>query len=339
MYPLSVSDIVLNAQQCPVINQKIKMIVILLFSLVIALVAVLVVSDESSVVISANKVADFLAEVPCRSSASEDSTGYSPGCISSTCLRRIVDGIFTDDDIANLHAIARKGMSQRPVVGGPTILDINTGYIRDSDGLDNLFTKSNDIYTSEDFAHYGQIIQKLKETVMQTFQLPTLHFTAPTFITRIDADTPWQPQAIHDEYWHPHADHNNTEHYHYSGLLYMSTYGEDFTGGRFKFVNADSHDSFEQGGQGDPVQTEVTMEPRRGRVVIFSSGHENTHHFERVLSGQRYVLSFWFTCKPSKEFQIFLDGQAHVAFSHKFRAAAKQRQAQQIKKSQKGSDL
>ena len=82
------------------------------------------------------------------------------------------------------------------------------------------------------------------------------------------------------------------------------------------------------------------MEPRRGRVVIFSSGHENTHHFERVLSGQRFVLSFWFSCDPSKEFEIFLDGQAHVGFSHRFRAA-KQRQAQQAQqgKTSKGSDL
>jgi hypothetical protein len=37
--------------------------------------------------------------------------------------------------------------------------------------------------------------------------------------------------GIHDEYWHPHADRNNTPHYHYSGLLYMSDYGKDFTGG------------------------------------------------------------------------------------------------------------
>lgn len=38
-------------------------------------------------------------------------------------------------------------------------------------------------------------------------------------------------KGIHDEYWHPHADMNNTAHYHYSGLLYMSTYEKHFTGG------------------------------------------------------------------------------------------------------------
>lgn len=39
---------------------------------------------------------------------------------------------------------------------------------------------------------------------------------------------------IHDEYWHTHADMNNTAHYQYSGLLYLSTYLRDFTGGMFR---------------------------------------------------------------------------------------------------------
>lgn len=61
------------------------------------------------------------------------------------------------------------------------------------------------------------------------------------------------------------------------------------------------------------------MEPRAGRVIIFSSGIENTHFVEQVTSGKRFVLSFWFSCDVKKEFQIFLDGNAHVTFSHKFR--------------------
>ena len=85
----------------------------------------------------------------------------------------------------------------------------------------------------------------------ETFQYSDIYFTAPTFITRLDGNTPWEPQRksiieyhlecyclfqyylieIHDEYWHKHADHNNTEHYHFSGLLYMSEYERDFEGG------------------------------------------------------------------------------------------------------------
>ena len=59
-------------------------------------------------------------------------------------------------------------------------------------------------------------------------QITKLFFTAPTFITREIGDKSWKPSTMHDEYWHPHVDKNNTEHYDYSGLIYLSTHGEDF---------------------------------------------------------------------------------------------------------------
>ncbi len=120
---------------------------------------------------------------------------YSPACIVDKCGRRIVDGIFTSDDMNKLHEIVKKGMSFRESLGGPTILDINTGYIRDSAGLDNLFTKGTDIFSEEDFAHYGRIISKLKDTVADTFQISDIYFTAPTFITRLDGSKNWQPKG------------------------------------------------------------------------------------------------------------------------------------------------
>jgi hypothetical protein len=79
----------------------------------------------------------------------------------------------------------------------------------------------------------------------------------------------------------------------------------------------------------------LIMEPKAGRVAIFSSGVENTHFFEQVLSGQRFVLSFWFTCYPEKQFQIFLDGQAHVAFSHKFRDHMNKKQQERKEENQR----
>lgn len=169
---------------------------------------------------------------------------------------------------------------------------------------------------------------------------------------------------IHDEYWHPHVDRNNTPHYHYSGLLYLSTYDEDFTGGRFFFENANDYAAFENGqpladnqentdigsdntnsnSNDNPRKNiELVMEPRAGRIAIFSSGMENTHQVERVVSGQRFVLSFWFTCDPQREFEIFLDGSAHIAFGQKFkesmiRRAQQQNQAPQTKKSSSSSN-
>ena len=118
-------------------------------------------------------------------------------------------------------------------------------------GLDNLFSHNEDIYSEEDFSHYGNIIKKLKKAVCDTFNITNeddLYFTAPTFITRIDESTEWTIhgkhdyiydyiilyismivpinaiyilifllQGIHDEYWHLHVDMNNTQHYHYGG--------------------------------------------------------------------------------------------------------------------------
>jgi predicted 2-oxoglutarate/Fe(II)-dependent dioxygenase YbiX len=68
-------------------------------------------------------------------------------------------------------------------------------------------------------------------------------------------------------------------------------------------------------------EKELTIQPKAGRVVIFTSGPENTHYVERVTSGNRFVLAFWFTCDNNKQFEIFLDGKRHMEFSHKVRNA------------------
>ena len=252
---------------------------------------------------------DYQVTVPCAAGMDYDKKyDSSMGCLTEQCGRRVVDGLFSVEDINHLKSIVEKGMQTRPKHGGPTILDINTGFIRDTKGLDNLFAKANarEIYSEEDFTHYGTIISRLREAVMNHFHLSVLSFTTPTFITRLDGNASWSPDGVHDEYWHVHADRNNTDHYHYSGLLYMSNYDEDFTGGLLHFVSPDDHSL-----------AEVTVEPRSGRVVMFTSGSENPHVVERVTSGERFVLSFWFTCNVAKAFEIFLDGKAHVAFSEK----------------------
>ena len=72
--------------------------------------------------------------------------------------------------------------------------------------------------------------------------------------------------------------------------------------------------------------TEI-IEPRPGRVAIFSSGAENTHRVERVTSGERFVLAFWFTCDRAREFEIFLDGEAHLEFSGRVKGQLERQQA------------
>jgi hypothetical protein len=152
-----------------------------------------------------------------------------PACAPSSCDRVILDDQFTADDVIALRRIAEKGMATRRDGGGPTILDLNTGYIRDSDGLENLFKSRQGLFSTEDFLVYGDIIRRLKALVESTFDT-SVYFTAPTFITRLDGRADWEPRGMHDEYWHIHSDQASTPHYHYSGLLYLSTFGEEFTG-------------------------------------------------------------------------------------------------------------
>lgn len=255
-----------------------------------------------------------------RTCASHHQTqGLSATCLTRLCGRVIQDGLFTEEEVKSLRAIAEKGMSNRIPAGGPTILDINTGYIRDTNGLQNLFenaTTSGE-FTEEDFSRYGFIINKLKTVLESSFAIDSLYFTAPTFITRLDGRAEWEPQEIHDEYWHSHIDRDNTPHYHYSGLLYMSTYLEEFTGGRLLFLD-------------EAEEPELIVEPRAGRVALFTSG-ENLHRVERVISGTRLVLAFWFTCDQRREFEIFLDGKKHIQFGKKVRDSIIQRRKQQNK--------
>lgn len=98
---------------------------------------------------------------------------------------------------------------------------------------------------------------------------------------------------------HPHVDKDNTQHYDYSGLLYLADYGEDFTGGLFAFNDKNDDQIFE---------------PARGRLMMFTSGKENLHQVQRVESGTRYVMSMWFSCDARKQFHNFLDGKMHQHF-------------------------
>lgn len=75
------------------------------------------------------------------------------------------------------------------------------------------------------------------------------------------------------------------ESFHYTSLVYLNDYGKDFEGGRFYFL-----DDIEESTKN------TTVEPRVGRVLMFTSGSENPHAVERVIKGTRYAITVSFTC-------------------------------------------
>mmetsp|Transcript_17514 Transcript_17514/g.28351 ORF Transcript_17514/g.28351 Transcript_17514/m.28351 type:complete len:293 (+) Transcript_17514:90-968(+) len=220
------------------------------------------------------------------------------GCHMPKAYRHVEDGFLSDGEADILLKMVERGMGIRDKVGGPTILDVNSGYLKDGDGLVNIYQASNRVeFSKEEYEVYANMFDRIREKIMQVNGLSSLYFTAPTFVARTVGSPDWHPKEPHDEYWQPHVDKENTFHYDYSGLVYLSTHGEDFTGGEFLFLDG-------EGGN-------KAVLPKKGRFITFASGRENPHRFLKVKTGTRYAFSMWFTCDESKQFSTFLDGEAH----------------------------
>jgi len=273
--------------------------------------------------------------VPCSDTYSEDAeyaAGVSDGCLPPAargCGRYIEDGLFSDDEVAALKTMVAAGMARSSVDAGPTILDLNTGFMRDH-VLQNIYRNQRlgDTvlhavnFTAAQFQLYGSVYERIHARLRSVFGLAALHFTAPTFVTRIRGSPEWQPGSEHDEYYHTHSDKANTAHYDYSGLVYLSTGGGvDFSGGDFHFSAPAARSSTDvpsppPDAGDDAWVPEHTVRPRAGRLLLFTSGTENMHNVDRVDAGERFVFSMWFTCHPGRRFSTFLDGRAHVAFDN-----------------------
>jgi hypothetical protein len=242
------------------------------------------------------------------------------------CDRVLIDDFLSADELSTLRRIAAKGMAKGrgASVLGPTIMDVNSGWVLTAGSHQpSAIYRDGPLFDAHEYDVYRAVSEKLKRHVEASFGLSALHFTAPTFITREadDLDGTWRPATPHDEYWHPHVDKNNTDHYDYSGLVYLSTAGADFEGGLLELF--DDPAALDCAPFMDPVDPGpcrvvsapgLEVAPRAGRAIVFGSGRENPHRVTRVTGGTRFVLSFWFTCDARREMRSFLDGKMHVRF-------------------------
>ncbi|KUF93372.1 Dynein light chain Tctex-type 1 [Phytophthora nicotianae] len=67
---------------------------------------------------------------------------FVPGCHQENetmCGRALIDNFVMPKQVTQLREIAEIGMQNRSKLGGPTIMDINTGFVRDSEGLVNIY--------------------------------------------------------------------------------------------------------------------------------------------------------------------------------------------------------
>jgi len=98
-----------------------------------------------------------------------------------------------------------------------------------------------------------------------------------------------------------HSDYLSREMYLYSAIVYIDQFGMHFGGGELSIA-----DAFESGDEA-VLSEGLIVEPRLGRLVLFSAGAENMHSPMPVtrLSAEkeprRRVLQLWFTCKDARE--------------------------------------
>lgn len=110
-----------------------------------------------------------------------------------------------------------------PPPPGPTIFDPSLGYVRFSGKTIAVYKAGGPVppvdYTPDEFASFSRVFERIRLRIAAVAGVPGLMFTAPLFVTRLVGDETWEPNELHDAYFHAHVDGRSTPHYHYSGLL------------------------------------------------------------------------------------------------------------------------
>ncbi|XP_015587769.1 2-oxoglutarate and iron-dependent oxygenase domain-containing protein 3 isoform X2 [Cephus cinctus] len=217
-----------------------------------------------------------IQNVPCSDDYKIELDKY-PSCVPEKCGRSVMDKLVTSTETDVLLKIATVGMSFGGSDGGASILDLHSGALSKGSGFINVYALDavNKVFNSADFAIYKVVKTKIQHAVAHNFGVNAheIYLTHPTFFSRM---TNASAKTEHDEYWHPHVDKETYESFHYTSLLYLNDFGRDFEGGRFLFV--------------DKNNVNTTVEPRKGRVSMFTSGSENLHAVEKVTTGTRNIV-------------------------------------------------
>ncbi|XP_054167476.1 2-oxoglutarate and iron-dependent oxygenase domain-containing protein 3-like [Oppia nitens] len=227
-------------------------------------------------------------QVICSNDYNEDRQRFG-SCAPKLCGRFVSDAVVTESEAKHLLSVAKKGLSLGGSSGSASILDLHSGALSMDTNFVNIYKlmkkmSKEDIFTDKDFEIYRTVKNKILQTIAIHFGISGQHLflTDPTFFSRLTSEA---AKTKHDEYWHKHIDKNTYKSFHFTSLVYLSTYGRDFTGGRFVFIDK-------------TIQKNITIEPKLGRLSAFTSGSENEHYVERVTSGTRFAITVSFTCDP-----------------------------------------
>ncbi|XP_070492335.1 2-oxoglutarate and iron-dependent oxygenase domain-containing protein 3-like [Chironomus tepperi] len=192
-----------------------------------------------------------------------------PKCISA-CKRFVTDNLMNENEIEQLQELARKLFQNHDE--SSEIYHINSNSI----ALDDVTKSIHDTIKS--------IQPKIIENIAQRFEIShnLLYITSPTYFSKITNITTEYSESMHRH----HYDKEIKKNVHYTVIIFLSNYKRNFHGGRFIFVE------FEKKKKKNHI-----VDPKAGRVVVYSAGGENTHVLENILNGNLVSLTLSFTCE------------------------------------------
>ena len=130
---------------------------------------------------------------------------------------------------------------------------------------------------------FVRFVERMRRAIAHEFGLP-LATVAPlqTFVSCFEGAGAKQGGL--------HSDESTFKEFHYSCVLYLSTQLEDFEGGTFSWSDAPTV-------AGAP-RVNTPLSPTKGAAVVFSSGWENMHEVDPLVSGKRFAVPAFFTTLP-----------------------------------------
>ncbi|XP_053612119.1 2-oxoglutarate and iron-dependent oxygenase domain-containing protein 3-like [Plodia interpunctella] len=206
------------------------------------------------------------------------------GCFPKECKRFVTDKVISPKETEELLVMAKKGFQQYDSTEGITTLDLDSGALTNGVHNVNIYqNKDKSAFWIEDFNLFRNVKEKVKFAIVHHFAVEPskIFLTRPALFMEIKKLSSEKSKTFPITYWQPHVDNDFDNSYHFTAVLYLSNYNKDFKGGRFVFVDENVN---------------KTIEPRKSRLNMFTSGGENRYYIEKVTSGIKYIVMYFFTC-------------------------------------------
>ena len=131
-----------------------------------------------------------------------------------------------------------------------------------------------------------RVLERIRRIAAVTFNISKSRLKLSShFVSKITAKRATTDSAVH-------CDEGSYSTFHFSAVLWLNTYATDFEGGRIVFFD---------GGSSDGTKPRLRVQPKAGRLALFTSGWENAHRVEPVTAGDRWSIPVFLEVLPDPE--------------------------------------